>query len=62
MTNDEQNLLNALVRDIVDLAISSKRVIASGSFKKEDMGEVLLLSEMSDEILNRFTKKVENEK
>lgn len=52
MTDREKQLL----KDLVDISISAQKLIQSGSFKVEDVGEIVLLREMTAHILNTYTK------
>ena len=51
MTEREKQLL----KDLVDISISAQKLIQSGSFRVEDLGEIVLLREMTAHILNTYT-------
>ena len=51
----------ALLKDLVDISISAQKVIACGSYAVADMGEALLLREMTAHILRTYTKVVKDD-
>lgn len=57
-TNEE--IIEALVRDLVDFAIQSKKVLNTCSFNLDALSEAVLLEKMSEEVLNKFTAKSED--
>ena len=56
MTEREQ----ALLEDLVAISISAQKVILSGSFKLDDVEEVVMLREMTAHILRTYTKVVKD--
>jgi len=54
----EQQLIKALVRDLVDVAILTQEITELGQFNYNDFDKVHLLNTMCEEILSRFTQKV----
>lgn len=55
-------IIKALVRDIVELSLSARKVVETGSFYMKDMQEVIILDSMALEILKRHTVEASNEK
>ena len=46
----------ALLKDLVDISISAQKVISSGNYNMDSLGEVILLREMTAHVLNTYTK------
>lgn len=60
MNKDE--IIETILRDLVDMSIQSKKVLANANMTLENMHEAHLLNEMADEILKRYTKAKEKKK
>ena len=46
----------SLLKDLVDISISAQKVINKANFCIDDMGEVMMLREMTAHVLNTYTK------
>jgi len=58
----KDDIILALVKDIVDLAKSTEFIIDQGMFKNKDLGEIHLTRMMCEEILKRFTREEDDGK
>ena len=53
----DEAVVRSLVENLVQLAVSSKKVVLSGSFSLEGSREALLLHTMAEQVLQKFTTK-----
>lgn len=54
--SDRKKLERALMY-LAEMAISAKQVLSDGKFSPSKMDEVLILNEMSNEIIDKFVEK-----
>jgi hypothetical protein len=56
------NQTKQTITNLVELAILSKKILLKGSYKAEDMSDLLWLDQMCDTIIETYTVRKDNEK